>query len=85
MYQVHKYMALDEAEVSYFIQQVGLSAASFGVADSDVAAVGKALTDAFGYRCAPPASIPATATPALQAICIAVSASLLLTPVPTPS
>lgn len=73
MYQVHKYMALDAAEVGYFIEQVGMSAASFGVSDADVQTVGMALTKAFDYRCAPPAAIPATATPALQAICIAVS------------
>lgn len=73
MYQVHKYMGLSDAEFTYFVEQVGLSAASFGVTNDDVMAAGKALTEAFGYRCAPPAAIPPTATPALQAICIAVS------------
>ena len=73
MYEVHKFMALDAAEVGYFIQQVGLSAASFGVASSDVAAVGSALMNAFGYRCLPPASIPAFESPALQSICTEVS------------
>ena len=57
MYEVHKYMALDAAQVGYFITQVGLSAASFGVATADVEAVGKALMDLFGYRCAPPAMV----------------------------
>lgn len=70
MYDVHKFMDLDVNEVGYFITQVGLSAASFGVADADVTAVGMALNNAFGYRCSPPAAIPATASPALQAICI---------------
>ncbi|KAK4617444.1 hypothetical protein CLAFUW4_11822 [Fulvia fulva] len=70
-YNVHKYMGLNKAEVGYFISQVGMSAASFGVTEDDVKAVGMALNDAFGYRCAAPAAIPATATPALQAICIA--------------
>lgn len=73
MYQVHKYMGLSDAEFTYFVEQVGMSAASFGVTTEDVTAAGKALMDSFGYRCAPPAAIPPTATPALQAICIAVS------------
>lgn len=73
MYQVHKYMGLSEAEFTYFVTQVGLSAASFGVTTDDVTAVGDALMKSFGYRCAPPAAIPPTATPALQAICIEVS------------
>lgn len=75
MYQVHKYMGLSDAEFTYFVEQVGLSAASFGVADADVKAAGQALTEAFGYRCAPPAAIPSTAKPDLQAICIAVSSN----------
>lgn len=72
MFEVHQFMALDNAEVQYFIQQVGLSAASFGVSEEDVATVGTALNNAFGFRCLPPASIPATAEPAPQSICIAV-------------
>ena len=35
MYEVHKFMALDSNEVGYFIEQVGLSAKSFGVAEED--------------------------------------------------
>ncbi len=70
MYDVHKFMGLDKAEVQYFISQVGLAAASFGVSSSDVSAVGSALMSAFGYRCEPPASIPPTASPMLQSICI---------------
>ena len=71
MYNVHKYMGLDAAQVGYFIQQVGLSAASFGVSNDDVTAVGKSLTSAFDMKCAAAASIPPSAPPALQAICIA--------------
>ena len=73
MYEVHKYMALDEKEIGWFVTQVGTSAASFGVSSDDVATVGKALLDTFGMKCSPPASVPATAAPALQAICIEVS------------
>lgn len=71
MYQVHRFMDLNNAETEYFIAQVGLAAKSFGVTDDDATAVGMALKNAFGYRCSPPAAIPPTASPALQAICIA--------------
>ena len=69
MYEVHKFMALDHAEVSYFIYNVGLSASSFGVSAADVSTVGQALMNFFGYRCLPPASIPSFESPALQSIC----------------
>lgn len=69
-YKVHKFMDLNPYQVGYFIQQVGLSAASFGVATSDVQAVGMALGSTFNYRCAPAVAIPATAQPELQSICI---------------
>ncbi|KAF1826780.1 uncharacterized protein K489DRAFT_312469 [Dissoconium aciculare CBS 342.82] len=70
MYEVHKFMALDPKEVGYFISQVGMAAASFGVADADVKIVGEALNKAFGYKCSPAAAIPASASPKPQAICI---------------
>ncbi|TAQ87050.1 hypothetical protein B7494_g4635 [Chlorociboria aeruginascens] len=69
MYSVHKFMDLSAADVGYFITQVGLSAASFGVADADVTAVGKALNSAFGYRCSPEETIIPSQGPQLQAIC----------------
>jgi len=71
MYKVHKFMGLDANEIGYFITQVGLSAASFGVATEDVTAVGEALNMAFGYKCAPAVAILPNATAELQAICIA--------------
>ncbi|TKA43178.1 hypothetical protein B0A54_06127 [Friedmanniomyces endolithicus] len=37
MYSVHKYMALDSYDFGFFVQQVALSAASFGVAQADLA------------------------------------------------
>jgi len=64
-------MGLDAAQMGYFIQQVGLAAASFGVTNDDVTAVGMALTNAFDQKCSAAASIPPSAPPALQAICIA--------------
>ena len=76
MYNVHKYMALSQVEVGYFIQQVGLAAASFGVAPEDVKAVGDALTSAFGYKCAGKAKVVGEGEE-LQSICIAVSLQLV--------
>ncbi|KAI1344133.1 hypothetical protein F5Y15DRAFT_103944 [Xylariaceae sp. FL0016] len=71
MYEVHKFMDLDAAEFGYFVQQVGLAAASFGVADADVTAVGMALNSLFGYKCAPPTTAIKAQGPQLQSICIA--------------
>ncbi|PMD49498.1 uncharacterized protein K444DRAFT_649059 [Hyaloscypha bicolor E] len=68
-YEVHKFMQLSYAEVTYFIEQVGMSAASFGVATEDVMLVGTALMNAFGYRCEPPMTIVPAQGPQLQSIC----------------
>ena len=73
MYQVHKFMALDAFQTQYFIQQVGLSAASFGVEMADIQYVGHALQNVFGYKCAPETSIGPTEPEELQSVCIAVS------------
>lgn len=61
-------MDLDPAEVGYFISQVGLAAASFGVSSADVQTVGGALMAYFDYACLPPMAI--TDGPQLQSICI---------------
>ncbi|CCG81443.1 protein of unknown function [Taphrina deformans PYCC 5710] len=70
-YTVHKYMDITHAQNTWFIQQVGLAAQSFGVASADVTAVGTALDQTFNYRCSKNASVPSTAPAAAQAICIA--------------
>lgn len=70
MYEVHKFMDLSAAEVGYFIQQVGLSAASFGVATDDIMAVGTALNSLFGYRCAPAMTVIPAQGAVLESICI---------------
>ncbi|KAK0709997.1 hypothetical protein B0T26DRAFT_743248 [Lasiosphaeria miniovina] len=70
MYDVHKFMALDAAEVGYFIAQVALAGASFGVAESDLMAVGAALSGLFAQRCSPPTEVVPPQGSALQAICI---------------
>jgi hypothetical protein len=70
MYQVHKFMNLSKPEMDYFITQVGLSAASFGVATADVMTVGMALNDTFNQRCSAPAAVIPAQGAQLQAICI---------------
>ena len=65
-----RFMDLSLAEVSYFIEQVAMSAASFGVAQSDLMVVGTALMNAFGYRCEAPITIIPAQGPQLQSICI---------------
>ncbi|KAH6684662.1 hypothetical protein B0J14DRAFT_498425 [Halenospora varia] len=70
MYRVHKFMDLSAAEVGYFIEQVAMSAASFGVATSDLMVVGTALNSLFGYRCAPETVVIPSQSAQLQAICI---------------
>lgn len=73
MYEVHKFMALDAYQVGYFIEQVGLSAASFGVQQNDIEFVAHALQKYFGYKCAPPTDVLPDKGKELQAVCIAVS------------
>jgi len=70
MTNVHQFMDIDAFEFGYFVTQVGLSAASFGVADADVATVGQALAGAFGMKCAPPTTVIPAQGPQLQAICL---------------
>ncbi|KAF8848061.1 hypothetical protein BDZ45DRAFT_664989 [Acephala macrosclerotiorum] len=69
-YNVHKFMDLSHAEVTWFIDQVALSAMSFGVAKDDLAVVGTALNSLFNYRCAPPTVVVPAQGPQLQSICI---------------
>jgi hypothetical protein len=70
MYSVHKFMDIDVNEFGYFVTQVGLAAASFGVAPDDLAPVGEALSELFGYRCAQPVSVLPGQPAELESICI---------------
>jgi hypothetical protein len=74
MARVHRFMALDSAEVGYFISQVGAAATCLGVSSSDVSAVAGVLMQYFGYRCSPPLAI--TDGKQLQSICEACSCPL---------
>ena len=71
MYNVHKFMDLDAAEVGYFITQVGLAASSFGVATDDINTVAGALEKYFDVKCAPAVTLAPALGSQLQAICIA--------------
>ena len=62
-------MDLDNNQLGYFIQQVGMAAASFGVTDDDVKTVGGALEKLFGYKCAAAMDIVPMSPPQTQAIC----------------
>lgn len=57
MYEVHNFMDLNHAKNTYFIQQVGMAAVFFGVANDDVKAVGKSLITFFNVLYAPPAIV----------------------------
>jgi len=60
-------MDLDANQIGWFIQQVGLAAASFGVTQADVTTIGTTLNTVFNYRCSPPVNLVGTS--ALQSIC----------------
>jgi hypothetical protein len=62
-------MVLDPFQVGYFITQVGLSAASFGVAQSDIDAVAMSLEKLFDYRCAPKTTVIEAQGPQYQSVC----------------
>ena len=68
-YEVHKYMDLSTAQVSYFIQQVGLAAQSFGASTEDVHSVATLLNQTFGYRCSPNATVVPSEGAQLQSVC----------------
>ena len=62
-------MVLSNAEFGYFVTQVGLAAASFGVTQEDATAVGMSLSKAFGYRCSPAMMIIPNTPAELQSMC----------------
>lgn len=70
-YNVHKFMALNNAQVTYFITQVALAAASFGVAETDIKPVGEALGMLFNYKCSPPVTVIPYQGAQNQSICVA--------------
>lgn len=63
-------MDLNPYEMAYFIEQVAMAAASFGVAEDDLTAVGTALNSLFNVRCAPPTTVIPAQGAQLQSICI---------------
>ncbi|POR32782.1 Globin [Tolypocladium paradoxum] len=71
MYEVHKFMDLDSAQVTYFVTQVGLAAASFGVAKVDITAAADAINTLFNVKCAAATPVLKDSKAELQSICIA--------------
>ena len=69
-------MNLGPEEFGYFVTQVGLAAASFGVSKEDVTAVGESLSKLFGLRCAPPAVVVPSQGAQLQSMCQAKTCDL---------
>ncbi|KAH7370689.1 hypothetical protein BKA65DRAFT_471880 [Rhexocercosporidium sp. MPI-PUGE-AT-0058] len=70
-YNVHKFMDLSNAEVTYFISQVAASALSFGVSAEDLTPIGTALMNLFGYRCSAPATVVPSQGAQAQSVCSA--------------
>lgn len=69
MYEVHKFMALNNAQVSYFNNMVGLAFLSFGGAPNEAAAVVAALNGLFGRACGDFYPLTQYTAPALQPVC----------------
>lgn len=70
MAEVHKFMGLGKPEMDYFVTQVGLAAASFGVAKDDISAIADSLNSVFNVACGPPTTVVKAQGPQLQSICI---------------
>ena len=68
-YSVHQYMNLNHAQNTWFIQQVGLAAKSFGATDDDIMMVATSLNNAFNYRCSPSTELITGQGSQLQSIC----------------
>ncbi|KAJ9136887.1 hypothetical protein NKR23_g9480 [Pleurostoma richardsiae] len=77
MYEVHKYMDLNAAEMGFFIDQATRGLLSIGFTSADAQFVNTTLDKTFNKRCAPAAPVvPADAGPQLQAICVAADCAL---------
>lgn len=53
MYEVHKFMFLDQNQLDFFNEQVELAASALGVANEDVMVIGEVLDGLFNMRCTP--------------------------------
>jgi hypothetical protein len=53
MYEVHKFMFINNTQMNYFNSQVAGAASSLGVSDDDVATIGTVLDTLFNQRCTP--------------------------------
>ncbi|KAH8819334.1 hypothetical protein F5884DRAFT_864901 [Xylogone sp. PMI_703] len=79
MYEVHKYMDINPAEMGFFIDQAVRGLLSIGFTNSDAKFVNDTLDMTFNRRCAPATPVvPASAGPQLQAICLTQDCILLV-------
>lgn len=77
MYEVHKFMDLNKAEMGFFVDQAVRGLLSIGFSQDDAQFVNNTLNTVFNKRCAPATPVvPASAGPQLQAICIAADCPL---------
>jgi len=69
-YTVHKFMALEPEEITWFIMNVGLAATSFGVTTEDATAVGTTLNTVFNAACEPAMALLPNTDPVLNSMCL---------------
>ncbi|KAI8903632.1 hypothetical protein EDD86DRAFT_250345 [Gorgonomyces haynaldii] len=69
MLETHKFMNLNINQLSFFTQQLGLAAKSFGVADADIAIIANVMNTVFNVKCAKPSS-PFPPLSGVQSFCL---------------
>ncbi|KAJ3341905.1 hypothetical protein HDU91_000606, partial [Kappamyces sp. JEL0680] len=69
MTDVHRFMNLNKAQISFFNDMVGQAALGFGVTQEDAQAVGSALEGLFNIECGKPKALLPKLQPAQQGFC----------------
>lgn len=70
MTDVHKFMGLNIAKLSFFNDQVAQAARGFGVSPQDAKIVQDLLESTFNIQCAAPAKLVPEAQPQFQGFCL---------------
>ncbi|KAJ3351317.1 hypothetical protein HDU91_006132, partial [Kappamyces sp. JEL0680] len=70
MTDVHRFMNLNKAQISFFNDMVGQAALGFGVATADAQAVGTALEGLFNIQCGKPAKLVPNLSEQPQGFCL---------------
>ena len=81
MTEVHKFMGLNEAKLSFFNDQVAQAARGFGVTDSDAKALQTSLETIFNVQCAAPAKLTPQSDLQPQGFCLDVNCKVASNPV----